>query len=128
MTVWLDDSPDPASQDQFWLIVVASPLVHMRSMIGGLVMLCGKCGQVPSVFGSVKPFSWVYSTKGSRCFLFFLMLLYMRGSMASSEYHGLWWQLKSPEIIVSVCVVYVAWNWLASAADGALLLMIESLC
>lgn len=59
----------------------------------------------------------MYFTKGSACFLVFLMLLYMRMLVASTAYHRSWWQLQSAAIIVFSCVVCIARNWFTSNAD-----------
>lgn len=40
VTAWSDVPPDPVSQDQFQVMVVAWPLVHVRSMMVGLFLSC----------------------------------------------------------------------------------------
>lgn len=61
----------------------------------------------------------MYSTKWYVCFLMFLMLLYMRETVASSLYKKFCLQFKSSVLIVFSCVLCVITNCLASAADGA---------
>lgn len=95
-----DDPIVPSSHDQFWAAVVQCPLIQLRSMIVGFWRLCGNRVNIPGMFSSVKPRSWVYSTRGSACRLVLIILSSMRGSTAISAYHKLWWQLKSPNSMV----------------------------